>query len=199
MILNVAVSSSMAQEIRGLLLLRRLRAHHALALLPLWRLLHELPMCSLLEATDEALPCSFCQRPSRAHPGDLLRQRFVAVSVKYRCRLRFRLTVWCTFSFLGIIDDTLDLSLHPIERIFASSRATFGGLCDSNATTVAEAENLLVPLGESRLVDSAIDLGVEVLRVGILRHQLRHLDSSNEIFVGLSHDVVVLRLRDCVS
>lgn len=96
----------------------------------------------------------------------------------------------------GIVDDPFNLLLHTLHRTRTAVWSPLGK-SKPNATSRTELDDsfILRLQTHSRSQNRTIDLSIKVVCVRILADELRHLNTGDEIFVGLGHEVVVPRLR----
>lgn len=111
-------------------------------------------------------------------------------------------------ALLGAVDEALDVLRHLVHRVVAPTHALVptpllllrrsAWLVHAHGTTRTEtgatgrhAKVWLVPRTQG-----GHDVEVEVVRVRVVRDELRDLDARDEVLVRVRHEVVVLGLAD---
>lgn len=99
-------------------------------------------------------------------------------------------------TFPGIVDDPFNLLLHTLHSTRTAIRSSLGkSKPDPTSRTEFDDSFILRLQTHSRSQNRTIDLSIKVVCVRILGDELRDLDTGDEVFVGLGHEVVVPRLR----
>jgi hypothetical protein len=117
-------------------------------------------------------------------------------------------------SFLRAVDQPLNVLCHSVHRVLPPRRSSITTLRDRSLVAGSRLTSWDVTLGSngkrslslslidrgqncglSSILDGCHDVEVEIVGVRIVRDELRDLNSRDEIFVRIRHEVVVFRLK----